>query len=252
MSLDRDGLAGAPGRAWPRWCGWSWPRCRGSAPREVGAAMLVWDGGPVRHHRRRRAGIRGGAGGPGDAGRRREPGASSPRDRSGPTSGSAAAARWRCCSSVYRRRWRGWARRFCALQAGCAGSPAAAVQRLRARARAAGARPKPRLIDGWFIEPVAPPAHPGLDLGRRPRRPGPGRRRLPPCPTCRHLDRHRAGALSRPRPRRRHRRCPPRRSPPPSPAGARPTRITSCSPIPTRSTWRSATRCCATDSPAPG
>ena len=58
VSFDLAALRDAVARAWPRSPGSWWRRSHGSAPREVGAAMLVWDGRAVGHHRRRRAGIR--------------------------------------------------------------------------------------------------------------------------------------------------------------------------------------------------
>lgn len=134
---------------------------RGSAPREVGAAMLVWADG--------QAGTIGGGALEHEAladardmlarGERRR----SSRALLGPDLGQ-------CCGGAVTLVFELWDRpALAALTDGLHARPAQArpgtepageepfgVKRVRAQARSAGARPRPRLVQGWFVEPVAP------------------------------------------------------------------------------------------------
>ena len=125
---------------------------RGSAPREVGAAMLVWadglsgtiGGGALEHQAMQ------------DARRRLQPGHSAlSRHALGPNLGQCCGGAVELLTEVYD------------LQAAEAlpddlivrgpGDMPLPVARLTAQARAQGRRPAPQLTAGWMIEPVSSP-----------------------------------------------------------------------------------------------
>jgi len=133
----------------------------GSAPREVGAAMLVWPGG-------QEGTIGGGALEYEAAAQAREMLAR----------GSARTIRkallgpdlGQCCGGAVTLLFETWdATALAALDGplharpaedGASATSPLAVVRLRAQARRSGARPSPRLVEGWFVEPVEAPATP--------------------------------------------------------------------------------------------
>jgi len=122
---------------------------RGSSPREVGAAMLVWDGGQT------------GTIGGGTLEFQAAEAARAQQDRSrlsrhalGPDLGQCCGGAVTLLSEVYD------AEAVARLDHGMIARPVAdtpmplSVKRLLARARNQGQRPEPQLIDGWMIEPV--------------------------------------------------------------------------------------------------
>lgn len=128
----------------------------GSAPREVGAAMVVWPTG-------QQGTIGGGALEFEAAQTAREMLASGARRKLGrallgPDLGQ-------CCGGAVTlvfERWDASAlarlgeRLHVRPVSDTAGDEPFAIKRLRAEARSAGARPQPQLVEGWLIEPVAP------------------------------------------------------------------------------------------------
>jgi len=127
----------------------------GSAPREVGAAMLVWPGG-------QQGTIGGGALEYEAAARARDMLArgetrASQKALLGPDLGQ-------CCGGAVTLLFEAWdAPALAALtdtlyahpvEVGANPTPPLAVTRLRAQARRSGARPSPRMVEGWFIEPL--------------------------------------------------------------------------------------------------
>ncbi|GGD46768.1 xanthine dehydrogenase accessory protein XdhC [Sinisalibacter lacisalsi] len=128
----------------------------GSAPREVGAAMLVWPGG-------QEGTIGGGALEYEAAAQAREMLArgearASRKALLGPDLGQ-------CCGGAVTLLFEAWdADALAALtdtlharpvDDGASQTPPLAVVRLRAQARRSGARPSPRLVEGWFVEPLS-------------------------------------------------------------------------------------------------
>jgi xanthine dehydrogenase accessory factor len=128
----------------------------GSAPREVGAAMLVWPGG-------QEGTIGGGALEYEAAAQAREMLArgearASRKALLGPDLGQ-------CCGGAVTLLFEAWdADALAALtdplharpaEDGASQTPPLAVVRRRAQARRSGARPPPRMVEGWFIEPLA-------------------------------------------------------------------------------------------------
>ncbi|WP_121061496.1 xanthine dehydrogenase accessory protein XdhC [Chachezhania antarctica] len=125
---------------------------RGSTPREVGAAMLVWEGG--------QSGTIGGGAlefDAAEAGREMEPGATTIRRQAlGPDLGQCCGGAVTLLTEVF--------------NAGCLPEPQddviaratgndvmpLSVHRLLADARGQGAAPQAQLIDGWMVEPVTP------------------------------------------------------------------------------------------------
>lgn len=132
---------------------------KGSAPREVGAAILVWAGG--------QEGTIGGGTLEYDAtlearallaaGEARR----FTRARLGPDLGQ-------CCGGAVALLFETWdgealaglGEGLLARPAEGNGTPPLSVQRLLAAARRAGTPPAPQLLDGWFIEPIDDPATP--------------------------------------------------------------------------------------------
>ncbi|MCR8546771.1 xanthine dehydrogenase accessory protein XdhC [Salipiger sp. P9] len=121
----------------------------GSAPREVGAAMLVWEGG--------QSGTIGGGAlelMAAEAALQR-PGLS--RHALGPSLGQCCGGAVTLLTEIHD------AASLEALEgqeviARGAGARPLAVQRLLDRARAQGVRPEPQLVQGWMVEPIARPA----------------------------------------------------------------------------------------------
>lgn len=130
---------------------------QGSSPREVGAAMLVWDGG--------QSGTIGG-------GALEFQAARAARAQTGPralTRHPLGPALGQCCGgavTLFSELWT--AETLATLEGGTliarptgADGPAPlSVQRLRASARAGQGLPAPQLTDGWMVEPVHHPARP--------------------------------------------------------------------------------------------
>ncbi len=126
---------------------------RGSSPREVGAAMLVWKDG--------QSGTIGGGAlefAAARAAREQLVGARVTRHALGPDLGQCCGGAVTLLSEVHD------AGTVEALGGGVVaravdGSPMPlGVKRLLARARGAGVRPRAQLLDGWMVEPVARPA----------------------------------------------------------------------------------------------
>ncbi len=128
---------------------------QGSAPREVGAAMLVWPGAQS-------GTIGGGALEFDAAATARDMLARGDRRRVhkallGPDLGQ-------CCGGAVTLLFEAWDRSALdglvddlfarPMDTQAPATPPLSVERLRAQARGSGARPSPRLLDGWFIEPV--------------------------------------------------------------------------------------------------
>jgi len=137
---------------------------RGSAPREVGAAMLVWTdqqdagqsgtiGGGTLEHQATLAARQMLAGGP-------ESHLS--RHALGPDLGQCCGGAVQLLSEVYdRAKLEALAGRDLIARPVTAGAALPlAVQRLLGQARGQGQQPAAQLVDGWMIEPVARPAHP--------------------------------------------------------------------------------------------
>ena len=126
---------------------------KGSSPREVGAAMLVWEtgqtgtiGGGALEFKAARA-----ARGQSEARR-------VSRHALGPELGQCCGGAVTLLSEVYD------ARSVAALEGEVIARPATgeakmpfSVRQVLARARAQGLRPAPQMLDGWMIEPVARP-----------------------------------------------------------------------------------------------
>lgn len=122
---------------------------KGSAPREIGAAMLVWDGG--------QAGTIGG--GALELEAARAPAEGLRRFPLGPALGQCCGGAVTLLTEIYD------AARVAALIGDVVARPVTgeaemplAVRRLLGRARDRGERPEPALIDGWMVEPVMTPA----------------------------------------------------------------------------------------------
>lgn len=125
---------------------------RGSSPREVGAAMLVWDGGQT-----------GTIGGgtlefqASEAARAQKDPCLLSRHALGPDLGQCCGGAVTLLSEVYD------AEAVARLDREVIARPVAdvpmplSVKRLLAQARNQGQRPEPQLIDGWMIEPVHSP-----------------------------------------------------------------------------------------------
>ncbi|EEX09690.1 xanthine dehydrogenase accessory protein XdhC [Ruegeria lacuscaerulensis ITI-1157] len=125
---------------------------RGSSPREVGAAMLVWDGGQT-----------GTIGGgtlefqAAEAARAQKDPCLLSRHALGPDLGQCCGGAVTLLSEVYD------AEAVARLDREVIARPVAdvpmplSVKRLLAQARNQGQRPEPQLIDGWMIEPVHSP-----------------------------------------------------------------------------------------------
>ncbi|WP_212525061.1 xanthine dehydrogenase accessory protein XdhC [Actibacterium sp. MT2.3-13A] len=127
----------------------------GSAPREVGAAMLVWPGGQTGtigggalEYEAARAARAMLAGGPA---RRLE------RRALGPALGQCCGGAVRLLTEVFEAVPEGTV--FARPVAGPA-EPPLAVRRVLAQARGGGQAPRPQLTQGWMIEPISPPARP--------------------------------------------------------------------------------------------
>ena len=130
---------------------------QGSSPREVGAAMLVWEGG--------QSGTIGGGAlefAAAAAARARLAGDGAPvlsHHALGPDLGQCCGGRVTLLTEIYRPgavpdgAEGGVARPV----AGPADAPPLSVRRLLAAARARGARPPARFVDGWMVEPVRRP-----------------------------------------------------------------------------------------------
>lgn len=132
-------------------------RARGSAPREAGAAMLVWEGG--------QSGTVGGGAlefALAAAARAQTAPRHLSRHALGPDLGQCCGGAVEVLSEVYD------AAALAALPGtGIFARPVRegaamplALRRVLARARDRGEIPAPQLIDGWMVEPVAPPALP--------------------------------------------------------------------------------------------
>ena len=123
---------------------------QGSAPREVGASMLVWEGG--------QSGTIGGGALEFDAARRAF-------DRFGATRHPLGPELGQCCGGAVTL----WTDTFDAASLAALddrvvargpGDMPLSVRRLLARARDRGDAVVPQLLDGWMIEPVTHPARP--------------------------------------------------------------------------------------------
>lgn len=128
----------------------------GSAPREAGAAMVVWAGGQV-------GTIGGGALEYEAAARARGMLASGAGDRLdrmalGPALNQCCGGAVTLLSEVWdRARLDGLTGAVVARPLPGAGEMPLALRRILARARGAGLRPATRVVQGWFVEPVADP-----------------------------------------------------------------------------------------------
>ncbi|RVT85563.1 xanthine dehydrogenase accessory protein XdhC [Rhodobacteraceae bacterium CCMM004] len=149
MSLDRAGLAAAIAAHGPVWRVVV-ARVEGSAPREVGAAMLVWDGGQA-------GTIGGGALEFAAAAAAREGRAARvARHPLGPALGQ-------CCGgavTLVTERWTDADLPEGPVAARGLGEMPLAVRRLLAAARGEGRLPAPQLIGDWMVEPVTAPSRP--------------------------------------------------------------------------------------------
>jgi len=123
----------------------------GSAPREVGAAMLVWEGG--------QSGTIGG-------GALEFAAAKAALSTTGLTRHPLGPALGQCCGGAVTLLTEHWTAEAIANLDGRAviargpGPQPLAVVRLLDRARARGERPSPQLVQGWMVEPVSTPAIP--------------------------------------------------------------------------------------------
>jgi xanthine dehydrogenase accessory factor len=160
MSLDRAALARAVA-AEARVVRVVVAEVLGSAPREVGAAMLVWPGG-------QHGTIGGGALEYETAAQARD---MLTRDETRATRKALLGPDMgQCCGGAVTLLFETWdAAALAALDLSVharraedsAGTmPPLAVQRLRAEARRSGTRPSPGLVEGWFVEPVDAPSTP--------------------------------------------------------------------------------------------
>ncbi|TMM51553.1 xanthine dehydrogenase accessory protein XdhC [Sulfitobacter sabulilitoris] len=149
MGFDRDALIAAC-RARPRVARVVVAQVRGSAPREVGAAMLVWadgqsgtiGGGTLEHDLTLAARALLGTGGD-----------RLTRHALGPDMGQCCGGAVQVLTEVYDLE-RAQALAADLIARGPGPEPLA-VTRIRAQARGTGQLPDPRLIDGWMVEPVA-------------------------------------------------------------------------------------------------
>lgn len=123
----------------------------GSAPREVGAAMLVWDRG--------QSGTIGGGALEFEAARAAFARAGLTRHPLGPSLGQCCGGSVTLLTEHYDAAALARLERQEVIARGGGDMPLA-VKRLLDRARARGAVPEPQLVQGWMIEPVAPPALP--------------------------------------------------------------------------------------------
>lgn len=123
---------------------------KGSSPREVGASMLVWSGGQT-------GTIGGGA--------LEYQAAQQAFERAGLTHHPLGPELGQCCGGSVTL----LTEQFTALNldglagpvfARGAGNMPLAVRRILDRARARGIVPDPQLVQGWMVEPIAPPRHP--------------------------------------------------------------------------------------------
>lgn len=127
---------------------------KGSSPREVGAAMLVWENG--------QSGTIGGGTlefAAARAARGQRDGVRLSRHALGPELGQCCGGAVALLSEVYD------ADAVAALEGEVIARPVAggaevplSVRRLLDRARAQGLRPEPQFVDGWMVEPVVRPA----------------------------------------------------------------------------------------------
>lgn len=127
---------------------------RGSSPREVGAAMLVWDDG--------QSGTIGGGAlefEAAEAARRQEAGARLSRHALGPDLGQCCGGSVTVLSEVYDANAVALlGEEVIVRSVGPVGAMPLGVRRLVAQARSQGEQVQPRLIDNWMIEPVYRPA----------------------------------------------------------------------------------------------
>jgi xanthine dehydrogenase accessory factor len=149
MGFDRAGLQAAVA-AYGRVARVVIADVKGSSPREVGAAMLVWDGG--------QSGTIGGGVLEYELARAAR-GAQSDRLSShalGPDLGQCCGGAVRVLTEIYD------GARVAALPSDIVargtGARPLAVTRLLSKARGQGQRPEPQLVEGWFVEPVHKPA----------------------------------------------------------------------------------------------
>ena len=127
----------------------------GSAPREVGAAMLVWEvgqdgtigGGTLEFEAARAARAMLSEG----------PALRLERHALGPALGQCCGGAVRLLTELFEAVPEGAV--FARPVAGPA-EPPLAVRRLLAQARGSGQAPKPQLLQGWMVEPVSAPARP--------------------------------------------------------------------------------------------
>ncbi|KAB2542502.1 molybdenum cofactor sulfurylase [Salipiger aestuarii] len=123
----------------------------GSAPREVGAAMLVWDDG------RAQSGTIGGGALELMAARAAFARQGLSRHSLGPELGQCCGGAVVLLTEVYDAAALAALER-CEVIARGIGAMPLAVARLRDRARAQGATVQPQLVQGWFVEPVTRPS----------------------------------------------------------------------------------------------
>lgn len=151
MSLDLEALSAAVARH-GRVARVVVAEVRGSAPREVGAAMLVWEGG--------QSGTIGG-------GALEWRAAEVALGHEGPRSYPLGPGLGQCCGGAVVL----WTDHFDAARLatlegatlftrGPTDTPPLAVARMQDHARARGTLPDPQLLQGWMVEPVAPPRRP--------------------------------------------------------------------------------------------
>lgn len=128
---------------------------QGSSPREVGATMLVWDGG--------QSGTIGGGALEYEAAARarRIGGAVLTRHPLGPELGQCCGGAVTLLTEVYdAASVAHLGGEVIARPAGTPGEMPLSVKRLLAVARNSGTRPEPQLVDGWMVEPVHRPTRP--------------------------------------------------------------------------------------------
>lgn len=150
MSFDRDALAAAC-RAHGRVARVVVAEVRGSAPREVGASVLVWAGG--------QSGTIGGG-----ALEFAAVAAARAREGDGPwvQTHALGPALGQCCGGSVTLVTEIWTEATLpegpvVARAVAGGAMPLAVRRLLAQARNAGRQPQPALIQGWMVEPVTRP-----------------------------------------------------------------------------------------------
>ncbi|TMV09965.1 xanthine dehydrogenase accessory protein XdhC [Ruegeria sediminis] len=125
---------------------------RGSSPREVGAAMLVWENG--------QSGTIGGGTleyQAAEAARRQMVPARLSQHALGPDLGQCCGGAVTLLSEVYDLAAVGALDETVVARAVSGGGMPLTVKRLLARARGQGLPPEPQLIDGWMVEPVHKP-----------------------------------------------------------------------------------------------